>query len=244
MKQIAIVGLGQIGGSIVLSLRKQNRAYSITGMDRSRKRIRLLGSRLDRSCTKWSDISNVDLVINCLHFEDAMDFLRQSNPEQLQMDVCSGKSQILQLANRRKLRFIGGHPMAGNEFALEKGWRDDLFDGAPFFLCRSRNASKRDLRFVQSFVRHLGGIPLHVDAKLHDRFVSVTSHFPAILAGMLADMGKNIPPAFKGPGFQSMTRLAKTSPELLKTFLDSNGANIQKSTKQLQKRLKHWIEGS
>ena len=242
MKRIAVVGLGQIGGSIVLSLRRKNRAYSITGIDRSTKRIRLLGSNLDRTGTNWSDISNVDLVINCLHFEEAMDFLRQSNPEQLQMDVCSGKSKILQLANRRKIRFIGGHPMAGNEFTLEKGWREDLFEGAPFFLCKSRNVTQKDLSFVQSFVQHLGARPLPVDAKSHDRFVSVTSHFPAILAGWLSEMGKNIPPDFKGPGFHSMTRLAKTSPDLLKTFLDSNGENITRSAKELQKLLKKWID--
>ncbi len=136
------------------------------------------------------------------------------------MDVCSGKAKLIRLANRRKLRFIGGHPMTGNEFAGEKGWRENLFENAPFFVCTSRHSSHRDLKTVQIFAKDLGGRPVVVDANQHDRFVSVTSHFPAVLAGLLQKIGKSVPPDFKGPGFQSMTRLANTSPDLLKTFLE------------------------
>ena len=237
MKQIAIVGLGQIGGSIVLSLRKNGAPYSITGIDTSSKRLRLMGPHLNDANKNWVAASGADLVIVCLHYKGAVDFLERVDQEQLVTDVCSGKQKLVQLANRRNLRFIGGHPMAGNEFEGEKGWRADLFESAPYFLCPAKSASTNDLRMVLKIVGNLGAHPFIVDPKSHDRSVSVTSHFPAFLAGLLLKMGENIPEEFRGPGFHSMTRLAKTSPKLLNTFIESNGENILRATKEMQKLL-------
>lgn len=237
MKHIAILGLGQIGGSIVLSLRNNRAPYSITGIDTSSKRLRLIGPHLDDASTNWDATRGADLVVVCLHYKGAEDFLKQADREQLLTDVCSGKEKLVQLANRRKLRFIGGHPMAGNEFEGEKGWRTDLFENAPYFLCPAKSASTHDLRTVLKIVGDLGAHPFIVDPKSHDRSVSVTSHFPAFLAGLLLKMAENIPAEFRGPGFQSMTRLAKTSPKLLNTFLESNGENILRTAKQMKKLL-------
>jgi prephenate dehydrogenase len=237
MKQIAIVGLGQIGGSIVLTLRKNRAPYSITGIDTSAKRLRLMGPHLDHANKNWDAIRGADLVVVCLHYQGTVDFLKQADPEQLVTDVCSGKEKLVQLANRQKLRFIGGHPMAGNEFEGQKGWRTDLFENAPYFLCPTKNASTNDLRTVLKIVGDLGAHPFIVDPKSHDRSVSVTSHFPAFLAGLLLKMGENIPDEFHGPGFQSMIRLAKTSPKLLNTFLESNNENILRNAKQMKKLL-------
>lgn len=240
MKRIAVVGLGQIGGSIVLSLRKKQNPYSITGIDTSSRRLKLL--QLDRASRDWKDARDADLTILCLHYKVTEAFLRQADPGKLLMDVCSGKAKLVRLANRMKLRFIGGHPMAGNEFAGEKGWRENLFEKAPFFLCPTKQTSKQDLNIVQSLVAELGGRPMLVDAKDHDRFVSVTSHFPAILAGFLSKMAENVPADFQGPGFRSMTRLANTSPDLLRTFLETNGDNILRSAKQMRKLLDRWLK--
>jgi prephenate dehydrogenase len=81
-----------------------------------------------------------------------------------------------------------------------------------------------------------------VDPLQHDRFVAITSHFPAILASILSKLGDNAPPEFHGPGFRTMTRLGKTSPELLKTFLESNEDQILRASKELQKLLHRWIK--
>lgn len=241
MKHIAILGLGQIGGSIVLALRKNGAPYSITGIDTSAKRLRLMGPRLDDASKNWDATRGADLVFVCLHYKGAVDFLKQVDREQLVTDVCSGKEKLVQLANRRKLRFIGGHPMAGNEFEGEKGWRTDLFENAPYFLCPAKNASTNDLRTVLKIVGDLGAHPFMVDPKSHDRSVAVTSHFPAFLAGLLLKMGENVPGEFRGPGFQSMIRLAKTSPKLLNTFLESNVENIVRNAKQLRRLLENFI---
>jgi prephenate dehydrogenase len=237
MKHIAILGLGQIGGSIVLGLRRNRAPYSITGIDKSAKRLRLMGPNLDHAAKNWDATRGADLVIVCMHYQEVVDFLKKVDPEQLVTDVCSGKEKLVRLANRLKLRFIGGHPMAGNEFEGEKGWRTDLFENAPYFLCPAKHASTGDLTTVLKIVGDLGAHPFLADPKSHDRSVSITSHFAAFLAGLLLKMGENIPGEFRGPGFQSMTRLAQTSPKLLNTFLESNGENILRNAKQMKKLL-------
>jgi prephenate dehydrogenase len=242
MKRIAIVGLGQIGGSIVLSLRNLKKPYSITGIDTSTKRLKLLEPLLDHCSKHWNATSGSNLTIVCLHYDRTMEFLKQARKSELLLDVCSGKSKIVALANHKRLRFIGGHPMAGNEFAGEKGWRGNLFEHAPFFLCKSRAASAHDLRFIKAFVTDLGAVPVIVDPEKHDRFVAITSHFPAFLSGMLNEMGKKVPEQFHGPGFRSMTRLAKTNPELMNTFLNTNSDPILKTARYMHSLLGNWIQ--
>ena len=243
MRRIAVVGLGQIGGSIVLTLRRKRKRYHITGIDTSHKRIRLLQQHLDHSSRRWSDAAAADLVVICLHYTETKEYLlQQKDPDQLLMDVCSGKARLLRQADRKQLRFIGGHPMAGNEFAGEKGWRQDLFENVPFFLCNSKRATKKDLAFVNRFVRNLGARPVVVDAADHDRCVALTSHFPAVVSRLLAELAENVPAVYQGSGFRSMTRLAKTPSDLMNTFLQSNGEEMVRSARKLETLLSSWIK--
>jgi prephenate dehydrogenase len=241
MKRIAIVGLGQIGGSLVLSLRKNKAPYHITGIDPSKKRVRLLRRHLDASASKWEAAQESDLVILCLHFQQILQFLQQAPQDQLITDVCSGKAQVLQFANRRHLKFVGGHPMAGNEFAGEKGWQEDLFKNAPYFLCPGKYTVKKDVKEIQRLVKLVRAKSIEIDAKEHDRFVAKSSHFPAFLSIILKELGKDVPVDFQGPGFRSMVRLAKTPSDLLQTFLDSNRENIFRSAKEFDRRFKEFF---
>jgi prephenate dehydrogenase len=242
MKRIAIIGLGQIGGSMVLALRKRSKQYSITGIDPFSKRRRLLRSLLDRAGDQWQLANDADLTILCMHYDVVKEFLLQASKDRVLFDACSGKRKLVQIATSGKLRFVGGHPMTGSEFAGEKGWRPDLFEGAPFFLCPAKHALPADQKIVQAIVKDLGARSIIVDPVDHDRFVSISSHFPAILAGLLQEMGEIVPADFKGPGFHSMTRLANSSPELLQTFVKSNRKNVVKAAKEMRKLLKRWIE--
>jgi prephenate dehydrogenase len=238
MKRIVVVGLGQIGGSIVLTLRKKKAPYHITGIEVSKKRLQLMKLHLDAISKQWND---ADLTVLCLHFDQAAEFLKKASTKTLITDVCSGKSKLLEIANKRKLRFVGGHPMAGNEFEGEKGWREDLFANAPYFLTPGKHASKQDVQTIRQLANDLGAKPKLIDAKLHDQFLAITSHFPAFLSQMIEASAERVPEEFQGPGFRSMTRLAKTSPALLNTFLQSNSANVIPAAKQFRKQLDKLI---
>jgi prephenate dehydrogenase len=242
IQRIAVVGLGQIGGSFVLAIRKRKLPYHITGVDPSRKRVRLLAPHLDVSITSGQRFPDADVVILCLHYKEAMDYLKRALRGKLILDVCSAKEKIVMRAAELGLRFIGGHPMAGNERPAERGWDGDLFSGRPFFLCPAPNAKKSDLQLIRKFVSEIGANAKTVDPAEHDRFVGATSHFAAFLSTIFAELTGSIPKIYQGPGYQSMTRLAHTSPELLQTFLSANGENIVASAQKLEHGLSRWIE--
>ena len=240
MKWIAIVGLGQIGGSFVLALRKSKIPARLIGIDTSRKLLHLLRNQLDATSTSWKAAENADLIIVCLHFQQTIDFLNQVQSNALIMDVCSAKRKVLAVANRRRLRFIGAHPMAGNERAKEKGWDINLFSSAPFFLCPGRNSSQTDLQQIKRLITKLKAKPIQLDPAIHDRFVAMSSHLPAFLSQIYREFSAKLPTAFQGPGYRSFTRLSNTSPELMRTFLEGNGDEIKKLWKLwLRQNLKH-----
>lgn len=238
MKQgrtVAVIGLGQIGGSLVLALRKAMPSLHITGIDVSRKRARLLAGALHTASTKIEAAQSADLIFVCLHFRETMDYLAKAPRGPLIVDVCSGKRKVVHLANRKRLRFIGGHPMAGNERPGEKGWDVDLFTNAPFFLCPSRYAAKRDVAEIRRLIRTLSAKPYLVNPAAHDRAVALTSHLPALLSRHYREFARFVPALFQGPGYRSFTRLSHTPPTLLQTFLDSNGDMIRDCLRRWKK---------
>jgi prephenate dehydrogenase len=242
--RITILGLGQIGGSIVLSLRKRKFPCHIKGIDPSRKRLDGLRHKLDEASTRWKNEKDSDLVILSLHFSQIMTFLKQAPKDLLILDVCSGKEKIVGYAKRRGLRFIGGHPLAGNERLGEKGWDPDLFSARPFFLCPTPQTTARDLSRVRQFVRKIDAHPIEVAPVLHDLHLAKTSHFAAILSLLFANLCKGAPKVFKGPGYNSMSRLSHTPPVLLETFLRCNRKNIVLSALQMRELLDRWIQRS
>lgn len=240
--RITIIGLGQIGGSLVLALRKSGIKLHITGVENRRNRLRLMRKHVDLALSSARKMDASDLTVLCLHARPLLQFLKTAPAEMLLMDVCSGKQEVMKIAARRRLRFIGGHPMAGNEHPGEKGWDSNLFKGAPFFLCPIRKITSREIRAVKQLIRRIGGLPVEINAAEHDRSVAHTSHFPAFLSVMLAQSAQEIPNIFKGPGFTSMTRLSKTSPVLLETFLQMNRTNVLHAARNLERKLHRWIE--
>ncbi len=237
MKRIAVVGLGQIGGSLVLALRKANPQLRITGIDPSSKRRRLMKKYLDESSAVWPKSFDADLIFACMHFRILEKFLNKIKTDALIVDVCSSKELIVRLANRKCLRMIGGHPMAGNEHKGEKGWNPELFRDAPFFLCPAGIASRSDRIKISRLLKQIGAQPRVVDPVQHDRAVAITSHLPALIANSYARLAEDVPSYFQGPGFKSFTRPGKCSPDLLETFRLSNRHNIQKIASKFLREL-------
>lgn len=229
IRSVAIVGLGQIGGSLALALRKALPALRIIGIDTSRKRIALIRRTLSNTSTKWDAAEDADVIFVCLHFRETMEYLARAPRKPLIVDVCSAKRKVVARANRRKLRFIGGHPMAGNERPVEKGWDVRLFENAPFFLCPAAGTTTADLATAKRFAQSIHARPVVVDPDEHDRAVAWTSHLPALLSVAYLKFTGSVPANYQGPGYRSFTRLAHTPPALLQTFLESNGDLISKA---------------
>ncbi len=115
-------------------------------------------------------------------------------------------------------RFVGGHPLAGSEAAGVAHARDDLFDGAVWYLTPTSTTSGIVLERLHRFVSGLGARPAAIDADTHDRMMAAVSHLPHVVANVLVAQaaralgGERLPPT--GPSFRDATRVAGANPAL------------------------------
>jgi prephenate dehydrogenase len=237
MIRIAVIGLGQIGGSLVLALRAAGVDAHIIGIEPSLRRRKLLRNYLNESSTRWDAADHSDLIFVCVHFKLLQKYLKTTTTSALIVDVCSSKEQVVKIANTRNLRMIGGHPMAGNEQKGERGWDVSLFQKKPFFLCPAGISSSKDRRKLTALLRKIGCQPMVVNPAKHDQAVAITSHLPALLAHSYIKLARRIPEEFCGPGFHSFTRPGRCSIELLQAFLNSNSKNIRKAAARLKRKM-------
>jgi prephenate dehydrogenase len=112
-------------------------------------------------------------------------------------------------------RFCGGHPLAGAETAGVEHAREDLFEGAIWYLTPAARTSGILLERLHRFVAGLGARPAAIDAETHDRLMASVSHLPHVLANVLVGQaaralgGEQVPPT--GPSFRDATRVAGAS---------------------------------
>ena len=115
-------------------------------------------------------------------------------------------------------RFVGGHPLAGSEAAGVAHARDDLFDGAAWYLTPDLDDLGDVLERLHRFVSGLGARPAAIDADTHDRMMAAVSHLPHVVANVLVAQaaralgGERLPAT--GPSFRDATRVAGANPAL------------------------------
>ncbi|MDQ3833981.1 MAG: prephenate dehydrogenase/arogenate dehydrogenase family protein, partial [Actinomycetota bacterium] len=141
-------------------------------------------------------------------------------------DAASTKTKIVREAEARRLRFVGGHPMAGSQLSGVINARKDLFRGARYFLTPTSRTDPEDYRKVAQFVRQdLGAVPTAVDPEKHDLLVAALSHLPHLMAVALLKVASDISPealTFAGPSFRDLTRVGASNPTLWSDILAEN----------------------
>ena len=131
-------------------------------------------------------------------------------------DVGSTKRTVVDAA--RDPRFVGGHPLAGSEAAGVEHAREDLFDGATWYLTPTATTQGTLLERLHRLLTGLGARPAVIDADVHDRVMAAVSHLPHVVANVLVAqaieaLGGERPPA-TGPSFRDATRVAGANPAL------------------------------
>lgn len=243
MQQVTIIGLGLIGGSIGLGLRRWSAAHgnalSITGFDEDVNRqatARKVGA-IDQA--EWSlvnAVKNADVVIVCTPvgamqqvFADIADHLKSGA---IVTDTGSTKAEVLEDARAlpRTVSFVGGHPMAGKSGSLEAA-DADLFRGATWVICPSPHANEEAIRNVLGIVAALDAEAFFVDPVEHDAFVAGVSHLPFVVSATLAT-AVTADPAWRdmrslaASGFRDTTRLALGNPVMHRDIALSNRASL------------------
>lgn len=244
-KKVAVVGVGQIGGSLAWAIRKRGLSRRVVGVA---KKSHLAAKRIGAIDEGYSAdrlpeaLSGADLVILALPVALNEAFVRQVAKTRLigsrtrVIDVGSTKSRICTFAAASPLknRFVGCHPMAGSEKSGAAFANPDLFQDALCFLTRP------DAQ-VEKLWKGVGSHPFVIGPKAHDAWVAHASHLPHLLAFLLfagfpkpVGTGKNFQP---NPSLKDLARIAQSAPGLWSEIFDSNRGELLRASKNLEARL-------
>jgi prephenate dehydrogenase len=247
--KIAVLGVGLIGGSIGLAARHRLQA-EVVGCGRSPERLARaveLGA-IDRGAGSVAEAcEGADLVfcagpVAALP-EQAREALAASGPETVVTDVGSTKGELVEALGGDE-RFIGGHPLAGAETAGVENAREDLFEGARWYLTPTERSSGLLYDRLQRTLSALGARPQAIDPRGHDQLMAAISHLPHVLADVLAceaadsltQDSERLPDV--GPSFRDMTRVAGSNPAIWADIFAANREEVAASVDSVGERLR------
>lgn len=234
--RLAIVGVGLLGGSVARVARARGLAGHITGIGRDRERLApaLKDGTLDAVTTDLGEgVRDADLIVlaaTVLANDSLLPAVWEAaSPGAVVTDVGSTKRGIVaaaeRLGGRRRVRFVGSHPMAGSERSGYAIARDDLFDGATVIVTPTEAADPDAVKTVVGFWEATGARVTTMDPDTHDRAVAAISHLPHVVAWALVDAVARFEPAamdVAARGFKDTTRIAASDPLVWKEILLAN----------------------
>lgn len=233
---VTIVGVGLIGGSIGLALRRRELARRVIGVGRrsqSLRAARRVGAVTSTTLDLARGVSRAELIVVCTPVAQIVGYVRaaaQSCPEEaLITDVGSTKQEIVATLNgtlERNVRFVGSHPIAGSEKSGPEKAQADLFVNRAVIVTPTPSTSVEDCRGLEEFWSSLGARVLCMPADEHDRALAATSHVPHLVASALAAATpRQLAPLTAG-GWHDTTRVAAGEPELWTQILLENRGNV------------------
>src|SRR5215204_3767666 len=221
---LGIIGVGLIGGSVGLAAGYSG--WEVVGVDTPEVLDNATQSGAIHRASTLKEVREADLVVLAAPISKVTDLLGDLTPTNaLITDVASAKSAIVRRAEDLKLRFVGGHPMAGSQLSGVANASSKLFEGARYFLTPTSRTDPEDYREVTGFVRELGAVPTAVDPEKHDLLVAALSHLPHLMAAALLKVASDISPealSFAGPSFRDLTRVGASNPALWSDILAEN----------------------
>ncbi len=248
-KKIAIIGVGLLGGSLALALRKRGGWKAVGWNHRASSRARA-AKLVPVARSLEAAVRGSRVVVLCAHPRSTLDLLRQITPwlqnNALVLDVSSLKKALVEEAVRipgLRGRFVPCHPMAGKEKSGPEASDADLFVGKQVFLTPLPGTSRTNLRLAAAFWKSTGAKTQVWDAASHDKRVALTSHLPHLLACALVEQfGRAVEgdPKLKdavGTGFSDFTRIAAGHPEMWADILTLNSVEIHRALALFRGRL-------
>ena len=241
IETVAIVGVGLIGGSFALALRKAGFGGRILGVSSPRTVEAALERHvIDEAQPLAEALPAADLVYLAQPIDRILETIEKIDsllrPGALVTDAGSTKARIAEAGARaiRRGQFLGGHPMAGKETRGVEEAEADLFAGRTYVLTPDgpRDMETPAAMEFLEWIRRMGGVPVFLDPVEHDRVVSWTSHLPQLASTALAGaVARGIDIAaygrVAGPGIRDMTRLALSSFDVWHDILATNRAEIE-----------------
>lgn len=245
MKNIYIIGVGLIGGSLALDIKKNDKKVKIFGIDHNENHLEeALALKVIDAKATYEDLKNADLVILAIPVDAAMEqvtkILDLVADDALVMDVGSTKADICKIIDqhRKRRNFLASHPIAGTEFSGPKAAILGLYKGKTNIICEvEKTAFKLQEQALKLFT-DLGMRIRYMSPEVHDEHIAYVSHLSHISSFMLGktviDKERNERDIFDmaGSGFASTVRLAKSSPEMWTPIFKQNKTNVLKTLEE------------
>ena len=254
-KTIYIAGLGLIGASMALGIKRDHPDYEILGYNRSQasRDIALERGMIDRATDNFASFAPLaDVIILTLPIKQTIAFLQELATLKLKegviiSDAGSTKSAIVATAEKcfadKPVRFVGAHPMAGSHKTGAASADVNLFENAYYIFTPSSLTTQDTLEEMKGLLSGLHARFIEIDATEHDRVTSQISHFPHILASGLMEQTASYAEEhemalrFAAGGFRDMTRIAESEPGMWTSILLSNRETIIERIEDFKGRL-------
>jgi prephenate dehydrogenase len=250
--KITIIGLGLIGGSLAIDLRKNKFATELIGVDSSEKHAKeaLKIGLIDRIETLEDGVKNTDIVIIAIPVDKEIIVLPQVlgmiNSNTTVTDMSSTKRVIIETVKNhaRRKNFVPAHPMSGTENSGPTAALEDLFKNKITILCDHADSGPQHLALIEKMFQTLGMNIAYMTADEQDHSTAFVSHLPHAAAYALANAvqskeDRRIIFDLASGGFNSTVRLAKSSSTMWHPIFQQNRNYVVES---LDVYIKHLQE--
>ena len=240
--KIGIIGLGLIGGSMAIDLKRRGFAHEVLGVeaDPVNAAAACQMGLVDKVTDLAGCVSGSDLVVLAVPVGAAVRLLPQvldmipEGSDKVVMDVCSTKEVIADAVKNHPQRshYVATHPMAGTEYSGPWAAMSGLFDGHACIICDTENSCPDAVAKVETLYDVLNMRTIRMDSSNHDVHTAYVSHISHVTSFALAltvlDKEKDEKHIFDlaSGGFSSTVRLAKSSPDMWTPILSQNRENV------------------
>lgn len=259
MNRVAILGLGLMGGSLGLALRRIPCGAHVAGYARrpEARHNAELGGVVDSIHEDPAEaVVDADIVVMCVPILQTATLVRnvsnQLKESCIVTDVGSTKgclaTDIPPLLPHGGAVFIGSHPVAGSDGQGLKAARGDLYDGAVVVITPGDgDMPGESVERLEDFWKSMGSKILRMSPEEHDEVLARTSHLPHMISALLAvtvgrDPGCPALDVLCGAGFRDTTRLARGSPTLWSDVLETNRVLVSSELRAFRKHMDHLID--
>ena len=251
IRELAVVGVGLLGGSVAKAARAGALARRIVGIGRDAARLQpaVDDGTLDAATTDLdAGVRQADFVLlsaPVLAIEGLLERVWRAAADGVVItDVGSTKGNVVRAAERlaasRPLAFVGSHPLAGSEQSGYRVARVDLFRGATVVVTPTDRTELRAVKAATEFWEALGARVSTLDPETHDRSVAAISHLPHLIACALVDGAARVDPAaleLAARGFKDTTRIAAGDPDMWTEIFLANRTALSASVDAFGKAL-------
>jgi len=239
LEHITVIGLGLLGGSISLTIKRTFERTKVTGYthrDVTRQKARNLAVANEISDSLTKSVKNANLVILATPistFESIFkNITHHLSDGCIVTDVGSTKTFPTKWAIKhlpKNVHYIGSHPIAGSEQRGIEFARDDLFERAACILTKNKNTDNKVFKTLRTFWEKLGCIIHVMTPRQHDKIFAQISHLPHIAASALINAISQETLKYAGTGFIDTSRVASGPPNIWTDILMTNAENCTKA---------------